>query len=419
MLTRRRFTGLLAGTAAAGLVWPRNARGNHASVLYSAVGPNLSFYAVDVREGTLKKRGAVGLLSNVQYAWPHPSRPFLYVASSDGGPGQRGSRHFATALRIDPASGDLRPHGDPVALKSRPIHNSVDRLGEFLLVAYNDPSGVSVHRIEADGRIGAQIPQPQNLDCGFYGHQVRATPSNDSVLFVTRGSDATASRPEDPGSIKVFGFEQGFLTNKQSVQPGQGFGFGPRHLDFHPNRPWVFVSIERQNQLYVYGLANSGLKPEPLFIKTTLANPTLGPTIAGPIHVHPNGRFVYLTNRGGWPTGAMATGDTLQGMPVFQSTDSSVAVFSIDQRTGEPTLIQQVDAQGAHPRTFSIDSSGRVLIAACLGPMALKERGENRVLPAGLSVFRIGEDGKLSFERRYDVKTEGKTQLWSGMLEIV
>jgi hypothetical protein len=42
----------------------------------------------------------------------------------------------------------------------------------------------------------------------------------------------------------------------------------------------------------------------PLFIKDTLAKPALGVTIAGPIHVHPSGKFVYLTNRAGWPNGA-------------------------------------------------------------------------------------------------------------------
>jgi 6-phosphogluconolactonase len=420
MLTRRRFAGFLAGALVTpSFVWPRERSGSGRSVLYSGVGPKLSCYSVDVGAATLVKRDTVELLSNVQYAWPHPSRKFLYVSSSDGGPGQRGDKHHVTAFRIDRASGDLRPLGSPVALRSRPIHNSVDQAGEYLLIAYNDPSGVGVHRIASDGSIGAGISQPENLDCGFYAHHIRATPMGRSVLLVTRGSDATATRTEDPGSIKVFGFERGLLENKASVQPGKGFGFGPRHLDFHPTRPWVYVSVERQNKLYVYELQpDGGLGPTPLFIKDTLATPALGVTIAGPIHVHPNGKFVYLTNRGGWPTGALPTGETFEGMPVYQATGSSVAVFAIDQHTGEPTLVQQIEADGAHPRTFSIDASGRVLIAASLGPMALREDGQNRVLPAGLSIFRIGQDGQLKYVRRYDIETEGKTQFWSGMVEL-
>jgi 6-phosphogluconolactonase len=388
-------------------------------VLYSGVGPELSFYGVDVAAAALLKRGAVELLSNVQYAWPHPSRRFLYVSSSDGGPGQRGNKHYVTAFSVDQVSGELRQHGEPIALRWRPIHNSVDRAGEYLFIAYNDPSGVSVHRIAADGTIGAEIPQPKNLDCGLYAHQIRATPSNRSVLLVTRGSDATANRPEDPGSIKVFEFKQGLLENRRSVQPGNGLGFGPRHLDFHPTKPWVYVSIERQNKLYVYELqTDGGLDLKPLFIKDSLGPPTLAHTIAGPIHVHSNGQFLYLTNRGGWPAGASPTGESFEGMPVYQSTDSSVAVFAIAQGTGEPRLIQSIDADGAHPRTFSMDASGRVLVAASLGPMATREGGRNRVLPAGLSVFRIGSDGRLEYVRRVDVETGEKTQFWSGMIEL-
>jgi 6-phosphogluconolactonase len=388
-------------------------------VLYSGVGRNLSCYGVDVPSAKLEKRGSVELMSYVQYAWPHPSRKFLYVSSSNGGPGQRGDRHFVEAFRVDGSSGALIPHGDPVALGSRPIHNSVDGAGEYLLIAYNDPSSVSVHRIESNGAIGGEIPQSKSLDCGFYAHQIRTTAWNRSVLLVTRGSDATATRPEDPGSLKVFSFKQGLLENKASVQPGNGLGFGPRHLDFHPTKPWVYVSIERQNKLYAYELEqDGGLKATPLFVKDTLANPTLDGSIAGPIHVHPNGRFVYLTNRGGWPVGGGPTGETCAGMDVYQSTDSSVAVFFIDQRSGEPNLIQQIDAHGAHPRTFSIDASGRILIAASLGPMALREGGQTRVLPAGLSMFRIEHDGRLRYERRVDVDTGGKTQWWSGMVEL-
>ncbi len=108
-----------------------------------------------------------------------------------------------------------------------------------------------------------------------------------------------AGKPEDPGAIKTFRFNDGVLTNLASIAPGNGLGFGPRHLDFHPRKPWAFVSIERQNKLYVYKLdPETGLARDPLFIKDTLSDPaTERRQGAGAIHVHPNGRFVYLTNR--------------------------------------------------------------------------------------------------------------------------
>src|SRR5262249_21140533 len=200
---------------------------------------------------------------------------------------------------IDPTNGELSLHGKPAALSSRPIHTSVDRSGTYLLIAYNDPSGFSVHRLAGDGTIAAPVPQPANLDTGIYAHQILAMPNNRGVLLVTRGNNATANGPEDPGAIKSFAFADGVLRNLASIAPGDGLGFGPRHLDFHPTKPWAFVSIERQNKLYVYALDDAtGLGREPLFVRETLSDPkTPASQGAGAIHVHGNGKFVYLTNR--------------------------------------------------------------------------------------------------------------------------
>jgi 6-phosphogluconolactonase (cycloisomerase 2 family) len=114
--------------------------------------------------------------ANVQYAWPHPSKQFFYVASSNGGPGVVGDKHLANYFRIDPASGALQPHGQPQSLPSWPIHISLEVL--------------------------------RRLCCKL----------------------------EDPGALKVFGFNKGVITNLGSIAPGIGLGFGPRYLDFHPTQ---------------------------------------------------------------------------------------------------------------------------------------------------------------------------------------
>lgn len=213
---------------------------------YTSTGPDLTLYDVDVAGAALARRDTVTLPQNIQYAWQHPSRPVLYVASSNGGPsGLVGDTHCVNALAIDPASGALRPIGTTVMLPARPIHNSVDRSGEYLLTAYNVPSSVTVHRLNADGTIGAGVAQPK-LNTGIYAHQILTAPTNTTALLVTRGNDEKPGKPEDPGAIKTFAFANGALSDLASIAPGTGLGFGPRHLDFHPTRPWVFVSIERQ-----------------------------------------------------------------------------------------------------------------------------------------------------------------------------
>jgi 6-phosphogluconolactonase len=375
------------------------------TVYYASIGPALTLFDIDVEGTALTKRGTVTLPANIQYAWPHPSRRFLYVVSSNGGPGIAGDKHFAHAFAIDPISGALQLHGSPAALPSRPIHCSVDAKGEYLLAAYNTPSHVTVHRLIADGTIGEAVAQTERPDTGIYAHQVRVAPDNRTAMLVTRGNNPSAGKPEDPGAIKTFAFDKGVLKNLASIAPGNGLGFGPRHLDFHPTAPLVFVSIERQNKLYVYGLdANTGLSRDPLFVKETLSNPgTAAHQGAGAIHVHPNGKFVYLTNRTFPATEA-------GGREVSVDGEDSVAVFVIDQKTGEPDLIQNIDGRGVQLRTFSIDPTGRMLVAANIMPVGART--------AGMTAFRIGDDGKLTRVRKYDVDVGAHQQFWSGMVTL-
>jgi 6-phosphogluconolactonase (cycloisomerase 2 family) len=384
------------------------------TVYYASIGPELTLYDIDVEGAALAKRGAVMLPANIQYVWPHPSRSYLYAVSSNGGPGGLvGDTHRANALIVDPATGALRLHGAAVALPSRPIHASVDASGAFLLTAYNSPSHVTVHRLNADGTIGAEVAQPQRLDTGIYAHQILAAPGNATALLVTRGNDATAGKTEDPGAIKTFGFANGVLTNLASIAPGNGLGFGPRHLDFHPSRLWVFVSIERQNKLCVYTLdAGTGLSRTPIFVRDTLADPQ--PKVrqaAGAIHVHPSGRFVYVTNRA---SGLVES----NGTKVVVNGENNIAVFAIDQATGEPTLIQNAEGNAYELRTFGIEPSGRLLVAASIKSVPVRGADGIKTVPARLGVFHIGGDGLLTLKRQYDVDTGAATQFWSGMVTL-
>jgi 6-phosphogluconolactonase len=387
------------------------------TVFYAAVGPALTVYSVDVDNTALVRGESVSTPANIQYAWPHPSKRYLYVVSSNGGPGSSGvagDTHIACAFGIDPATGALTPHGGTLTLPSRPIHASVDRAGEYLLTAFNEPSSLTVHRINGDGTLGERVQQPDTLDTGKFAHQIVTTPDNRHVVLVTRGNNAPADNPVNPGSIKTYSFVNGVLTNCAAIQPGDGMQFGPRHLDFHPTQPWVYVSNESQNKLYVYRRdAATGLSREPLFIKDTLDDPA--PNIAqraGAVHVHPGGRFVYLTNRAFWLS-------DFEGKKVFAGGENNVAVFAIDQVTGEPTLIQNADGHANYLRTFGIDPAGRILIAASVWPMPVREGKDITTIPAAICLFRIGGDGKLEFARKYDIDaTAERQQFWAGMVTL-
>ena len=394
-------------------------------MLYASVGPDMVWYDVDEEHTTLVRQGSVTLPANVQEAWPHPLGQYLYVAWSNGGPsfntasgtgpGLIGSQHGVSTFRINPASGALQAHGQWVSLRSRPIHVTTDIPGAHVLVAYNNPSGVTVHRIQPDGTVGSEVKPPAMLDAGIYAHQVRVDPSNKSVILVTRGNGPAGARPEDPGALKIFSYEDGLLANRASIAPGGGFGFQPRHLDFHTFGPWVFVSLERQNKLQVYKkLTDKTLTSEPLFTKDTLTAPNrVRPGQAGgTIHMHPSGRFVYVANRNSGTT-------DFEGTSVFAGGENSIAVYQINQDTGEPTLIQNIDTRGMHARTFAVDSSGHILVAANQVSFSVRDGNNVRIVPAGLAVFLICADGRLNFVRKYDVELgSGRSLFWMGLVSL-
>lgn len=297
--------------------------------LYANVGAELTHYDVDVAGAALTKRATVTLPAGVQYAWPHVSRRYLYVAtsSSASGYGPAGTEHHVTAFRVDPVSGALTKHGEAIPLPTRPIHMCTDIPSENILVAFNNPSALRVYRINPDFTPGEEMKQPGPVEAGIFAHQVRVTLDNRLAVLVTRGNEGTPTKAEDPGALKVFDYKNGVLTNAVSIAPDGGKDFGPRHLDFHPTKPWMYVSIETQNKMHV-------------------------------------------------------------------------------------------ETRAIHPRTSHIDPSGRMLVAQHNLPVDVRDGDAVRTIPAGLSVFRIGDDGKLTFVRKYDVDVAGKTMFWMGMVQL-
>jgi 6-phosphogluconolactonase (cycloisomerase 2 family) len=176
----------------------------------------------------------------------------------------------------------------------------------------------------------------------------------------------------------------------------------------------VYITLERQNKLQVYRkLDGPTLGAAPLFTKETLIDPShIENQATSSIHAHPNGRFLYLGNRS---SGSIE----FRGKRVLAPGENSIAVYAINQQTGEPSLIQNADTHGVHPRTFAIDPSGRLLVVANMQQALVRDKQDVRPLPANLSVFRIGRDGKLEFVRKYDQDTTGgRTVFWTGIVGL-
>jgi 6-phosphogluconolactonase len=392
------------------------------TLVYCSLGRELQVHRLDLASGALTLVQRLTMPETVQYGWPNRARTRLYVATSGSGPMAKVKvpDHFVQAFTIL-ASGVLEPLEPPVRLRNRPLHLTLDRTEEHLLLAYNDPPGVTVHRITPSGAVGEEIAQP-TLDFGVTVHQVRVTPPGTIVVVPACAHHETGAIA---GSVGLFSYRGGKLGSLARIEadPARAaqwrgirhgaHGFAARHVDFHPTGPWMYLCVETQAEVHLYDYDADGVALAPRCIKSTLEGVARGRSaqMASAIHVHPSGRYLYVTNRA-WET------EPFKDRKVFVGGVNDIAVFALDPTTGEPSLIQHVDTLGIFPRTFGIDATGTVLVVGNQEPFDIRAGDEiQRVVPS-LVVFRVGDDGRLSRLQKYDHPDNGQVCFWVGVETI-
>src|SRR5690606_22220477 len=138
-------------------------------------------------------------------------------------------------------------------------------------------------------------------------------------------------------------------------------GSGPRHLALH-SAGFAYVINELSNTMTAFKVLDGGAKFEEVQTITTLPEGFDGQSSTAEVFIHPNGKFLYGSNRG----------------------HDSIVVYSIDQATGRLSLVEHVSTQGKGPRYFGLDPEGKFLLAA--------NQQTNNVI-----VFRVNaETGKLT-----------------------
>ena len=117
-------------------------------------------------------------------------------------------------------------------------------------------------------------------------------------------------------------------------------GAGPRHFTFHPTGKLAFLIQELNSTLTSFATIPARTLTE---IQTVSTLPkSTGENTCADVHVHPNGKFVYGSNRG----------------------HDSIAIFALDEASGNMEFIGHESTQGRIPRNFAIDPTGTYLFAA-------------------------------------------------------
>jgi len=298
-------------------------------------------FTLEPASGALNLVGVTPGVVNPSFLALDPTGRFLYAVNetseTDGQP-----TGGVSAFAIDPTTRLPRFLNRQSSHGTDPCHLTVDRTGRFVVVANHGSGSVACYPIQADGSLGPASDVVQHAGSsvhpqhqrGPHAHSANLDPTNRFVLICDKGIDKVMVYRLDPSKGKLVPSDPPFAL----ARPGSA----PRHLAFHPTRPFAFVINELASTLTAFGFdAETGALHE---IQTVS---TLPPGYAernstADVHVHPSGRFVYGSNRG----------------------HDSIASFAVDQRSGRLTPLGHQSTQGAVPRNFAIDPSGTLLLAA-------------------------------------------------------
>jgi 6-phosphogluconolactonase len=251
-----------------------------------------------------------------------PDRKRLYA-------GLRNEPYSAVTFAIDARTGKLTPAGSG-SLADSMAYIATDRSGKFLLSASYGGNKVSVNPIGPDGIVQAA---QQIIETQPNAHCIVSDPTNRYVLHTSLGGDLVYQ--------EKFDAKTGRLTPNDPPSIGIKTKAGARHLVFSPNGKFVYLVDELDASIYVFPWdAKTGTLKKEVQVTTSLPKGFEGKPWAADIHLTPDGKFLYASER----------------------TTSTLAAFSVDPRTGLLTPIDSYPTE-KQPRAFNIDPTGRYLLS--------------------------------------------------------
>ena len=259
----------------------------------------------------------------------------LYSAHGDG--------TEVTAYRIDQATGQLTILNRQPTGGRNGVHLAIDATGRWLVVANYATGTVAVLPINQDGSL-APLSDLATLSGTPGPHRTQQESSHPHHCPFDRTGRVVVV--PDKGLDKVFVYRldaaRGKLVAGNPPDVTSRAGAAPRHADFHPTQPHVYVINELDSTITVYRFTLDAGRLEPLQVVTTLPTSHTGNNSGAEIAVAPSGRFLYGSNRG----------------------HDSIAMFAIDSTSGLLTVIGWEPTQGKTPRFFGLDPTGTHLYAA-------------------------------------------------------
>lgn len=295
---------------------------------------------LDTDRGVLRRVAAVTDLSSPSFLAFAPIGSAAYTTSVVDAPGggRAGALASLTLSGTDPAVTGVVETGS-----TGPCHVAVAPDGRHAVVANYGGGAVSVISLEPGGPVLERTDLVQHQGSGSdpdrqegpHPHSATFDPTGERVLVCDLGLDRVL--------VYWLDADAGRLEALPQLDIATPTGTGPRHLDFSPDGRHLYIAGELNSTLAVYGYDPATGESERLQVADTLGGAAPQErNYPADVHVHPGGRFVYLSNRG----------------------LHAIAIFAVDGRDGRVELVGNQPGGGIWPLNFAIHPEGRLLLCA-------------------------------------------------------
>ena len=318
---------------------------------------------LNLSSGELKLGGTTKGVVNPSYLALARNRKYLYAVNEvDEFEGKHSGA--ISAFAVNQTNGDLRFLNQQPSLGGSPCYVAVSDDGKFVLVANYVGGSVALLPVKGGGSLGAATDVQQYHGSGANHARQEAAHAHCIVLDNTNRHAYSCDLGTDRVMIFRFDAPDGKLLPDEQAYVQVKAGAGPRHITFHPNGKFAYVINELDATVTAF--AHDAVKGRLNQVQTIRVLPEnfTGANTAADIHVSPNGKFLYCSNRG----------------------HNSIAAFSIDATAaGKLALIAHEPTRGKTPRNFALDPTGTFLLVA-------NQESDNIV------TFRLdSQTGKLNF----------------------
>lgn len=301
----------------------------------SGTSKGISVYRFYAESGRLAYLSQIDGVSNPSYLTVSADNKFVYAVNEN-------DQGEVSAFSFDPKVGALKFINKQSTLGGSPCYVSVDKANKSLFVANYSGGNIAVLPLNDDGSIAAAVQTIRDPGHGpnkerqekAHVHTAVLSPDEKYVLYTDLGTDKLNIARYKAGKDNP-------LTPANPAFVSVAPGAGPRHIDFSLDKKTLYLITEMGSSVIAFDYNGGKLKQKQTI--SLLADGFKGNTGAADIHVSPDGKFLYASNRGD---------------------ANDISVFAIDPQTGGLTFVQRKSINGKGPRNFVIDPTGNFLLVA-------------------------------------------------------